>query len=265
MRPDIDSVNQATMAAPSIVKTYERASGLTPPERAALARIAGEAKGRPILDIGVGGGRTVGPLREVSEDYLAIDYAAPMVEAARRLHPGVRFRHADARDLGFLPDQSIFLVVFSFNGLDMVGHSDRLAILREVRRVLTPSGGFLFSTHSLRARELRAGFQIPEIELTLNPARMSMRMLRFARQVLARANNRRRFRGLVEHGDGYSIINDAAHDYGVMIHYIDLPAQRRQLREVGFEGSIEAWDLAGRPTDETCSDDSITFLVRASS
>ena len=41
-------------------------------------------RGQPILDLGVGGGRTVPLLRAVSSDYVAVDYTPAMGEACRR-------------------------------------------------------------------------------------------------------------------------------------------------------------------------------------
>ena len=89
-----------------------------------------------------------------------------------------------------------------------------------------------------------------------------MRLLRFGRRTVVRVYNRRRFRKLVEHGKGYSIINDVCHDYGTMLYYVDLAEQRRQLRDAGFSDGIEAWDLAGQPTSDSSTDGSITLLVR---
>lgn len=257
-----DSVNRRIMANRRIVAGYARSTVLTPPEAAALARIAPEAKDRPILDVGVGGGRTVAALREVSNDYLGVDYSQAMVDACLRMHAGVRFEHADARDLSHIPDGTFFLAVFSCNGLGMVGHGDRLRILREMRRVLMPGGAFLFSTHNRASADATAGFQLPELQPSLNPLRLAVRAGRFAGRVLVRTYNRRRMSKLVERGDGYAIVNDVCHDYGTMLYYVDLPAQRRQLRDAGFSDEVEAWDLAGRQTDESSKDGSITFLVR---
>lgn len=250
------------MADRKIVAGYSRWNELSPPEAAALERIAPEAKGRPILDIGVGGGRTVNALRAVSSDYLGVDYSQAMIDSCRRAYKGVRFEHADARNLSRWADGSFFLAVFSCNGIGMVGHADRLAILREVRRVLVPGGAFLFSTHNRASSDATAGFQFPDLEPAWNPARMAVRAARFVRRIGVRLRNRRRLRDLAEHGDGYSIINDQCHDYGTMLYYVDLEAQRRQLRDAGFLEDFEAWDLSGAPTDARSTDGSITVLAR---
>jgi tRNA G46 methylase TrmB len=69
----IDDVNQRTMRSASAVKHYCHREGLTPAERASLDAVAGAARGPPLLDLGVGGGRTVRALRAISADYLGID------------------------------------------------------------------------------------------------------------------------------------------------------------------------------------------------
>jgi ubiquinone/menaquinone biosynthesis C-methylase UbiE len=257
-----DSNNRQVMVSRNIVAGYSRWNELSEAEAAGLARIAPEAKGRPILDIGVGGGRTVNALRAVSDDYLGVDYSPAMIDSCRRLYPGVRFEHADARDLSRWPDGSFFLAMFSCNGLGMVNHADRLAILREVRRVLVPGGAFLFSTHNKASSDATMGFQFPPLDPAWNPARMGVRMARFVKRIAVRVLNRRRLQGLTEHGNGYSIINDVCHDYSTMLYYVDLAEQRRQLREAGFVDSFEAWNLDGKQTDERSTDGSVMLLVR---
>jgi SAM-dependent methyltransferase len=260
---DQDSINRRTMASPGAVRQYARSSGLSPAESAGLAAIAAEARGRPILDLGVGAGRTVAPLRAVSEDYLGIDYTPAMIDACRRRYPEARFEVGDARNLASVKSASMFLVVFSCNGLGMVGHADRLAVLREVRRVLVPGGAFLFSTHNLASHDARGKVLFPDEQLAVwHPVRFAARLLRFGRRALVGFVNRRRLSKLAQRGEGYAIINDVSHDYGTMLYYVDLREQRRQLRDAGFTDDLRAWDLAGRPTDDSARDGSIMLLAR---
>lgn len=263
MSSEIDAINRRTMNGRRAVAQYGRGDTLSAAEAAALARVADEAMGRPILDLGVGGGRTVAALRAVSNDYVGVDYSKAMVEATKRRYPGARFVHADARDLAFLADRSIFLAVFSCNGIGMVNHEDRLAILREVRRVLVPGGVFLFSTHNQRCPDHDAGFQLPALEPSANPAKLVVRIARFTRSAAARAYNRWRLDRHSRRGLEYSIINDVCHDYGVMLYYIGLEAQRRQLVAAGFEADAEAFDLEGRLITGDSTHSSITLLARA--
>ena len=251
------------MASSEAVTKYTVSTQLEPAEVAGLAAIAPEARGRPILDLGVGAGRTVAGLRAVREDYLGIDYTPAMIDVCRRAHPGVRFEHGNARNLTGVKTGSIFLVMFSCNGLGMVNHADRLAILREVRRVLVPGGAFLFSTHNLASDEARGGFRLPEEDLAVkNPVKLAFRLARFGKRTAVRLMNRRRLSKLEVRGDGYAIINDKCHDYGTMLYYVDLREQRRQLRDAGFTDDVRAWDLAGRPTGDDAIDDSILLLAR---
>ncbi|MEP7042054.1 MAG: class I SAM-dependent methyltransferase [Dokdonella sp.] len=258
----IDLINLRTMRSQAVVSTYVRSQGLSPPEVAALERIADEAHDRPILDIGVGGGRTVQPLLAISADYLGIDYSEQMIVASRTRFPGVRFEHADARDLSNMADGSIFLAVFSCNGLGMVHHSDRLRILREVYRVLQPGGAFLFSTHNQNCRDHVAGFRFPDFEPSHNPARILVRTARFIGQTLIRSCNRLRFSKYDVRTPEYSMINDVCHHYGTMLYYIALDNQRRQLESAGFRQDAEGFDLAGRDIRDDTTDSSITLLAR---
>src|SRR5690606_4266041 len=262
MVESIDSINLRTMTDASVVAHYARPWDLSPAEQATFERVAALAGGRPILDIGVGVGRTVEPLRRISSDYLGIDYSPGMVQACRRRFPGVRFEHADARAMDQLADASIFLAVFSCNGIGMVSHEDRLRILAEVHRVLQPGGLFVFSTHNRASPAYRRGFRFPSLEWSANPLRLLVRTARFVRETVRRVRNRRRFRPHEVHAQEYAVINDVCHDYGTMLYYVTLDRQRRQLVDAGFEPGAEAFDLDGVRIDDDTSHDSIMLIAR---
>lgn len=262
MSESIDRINMRTMGDAGVVAHYARPWGLSISEQAVFERVAGIAAGRSILDIGVGGGRTVEALRAISHDYLGIDYSQGMVEACRRKFPDARFELADARALSAVADDSIVLAVFSCNGIGMVSHADRLMILAEVRRVLKPGGLFVFSTHNRNSPEFTRGFQFPSIEWSVNPLRMMVRTARFASETLQRVRNRRRFLREETHEPHYSVINDVCHHYGTMLYYVTLENQRRQLVESGFEPNAEAYDLEGQRIDDDTTHDSITLIAR---
>lgn len=258
----IDRINMRTMRSNSAISSYTRAMGLTPAEQAALDRVRDDARGKSILDIGFGGGRTVLPLLDISPDYHGIDNSPEMVTACQRVYPGVRLECADARNLSHIADDSVFLAVFSCNGLGMVGHEDRLTILGEVYRVLQPGGAFVFSTHNQRCPDHVAGFRFPEFEPARNPLRFLVRSARFAWHTLARVHNRRRFRRHEVRTPEYSIINDVCHHYGTMLYYISLAHQHTQLEQIGFMQGTEAFDLCGRPIEHDSLDSSITLVAR---
>ncbi|HUN43594.1 MAG TPA: class I SAM-dependent methyltransferase [Acetobacteraceae bacterium] len=80
---------------------------------------ATEALGAPILDIGVGGGRTTPLMRAISTNYCGIDYIPEMVAIARRRFPDADFRVMDAREMDF-HNGRFALTTFSYNGIDSV-------------------------------------------------------------------------------------------------------------------------------------------------
>src|SRR5690349_19873791 len=82
-------------------------------EEVLLPRLAAAARNLPVLDIGVGAGRTIPLLAPGRDGYVAVDYLPEMVELARSLHPGVRIEQADARDLSEFADGSFAAVFFS--------------------------------------------------------------------------------------------------------------------------------------------------------
>ena len=258
----IDQINRTEMSKLSSVAHYSRRNDLSDAEQAALNSVAHAAHGKRILDIGVGGGRTVPALTALSPDYLGIDNSAAMVKACQQRFAGHQFAELDARAMSALPDASVHLAVFSCNGIGMVSHADRLLILREVFRVLEPGGVLLFSTHNQNSPDHSAGFRWPEFEPSANPARLLVRLTRFARQASTRWVRRRRLRALEVRTPQYSVINDVCHDYGVMLYYISLAEQRRQLESLGYARDALAFDLAGREITTDSRDSSLMLVAR---
>jgi SAM-dependent methyltransferase len=260
----LDTINHGMMESRTAVAHYSKSERLSDAEAAALRSVAGEAAGKPILDIGVGGGRTVKSLVAVSSDYLGVDYSAAFVESVSRRYPGVRFRHADARDMPFLPEASIHLAMFSCNGIGMVSHEDRLKIMREVHRVLVPGGVFLFSTHNLDRSDDQsaARFRFPGFDFSRNPARLLVRSARFARGTAVRVYNRWRLRNHTERTPTYAILNDACHDHGVLLYHITLEQQRIQLEEAGYAPGALAFDEDGNIIDGRTEHSSLMMIAR---
>lgn len=95
-----DDVNIEAMRSAAAIAQYAWQDALTLHERASLDIVAESASGKPILDIGVGGGRTVSALRAVSGDCWGIDYSPEMLAVCNALFPGVCFTKssADAND-----------------------------------------------------------------------------------------------------------------------------------------------------------------------
>lgn len=244
---DQDTINRGTWKRPDTVREYQRLEGWTDPgERAAVEYVCAEVRGRPILDIGVGAGRTTPLLRAVSDDYLGIDYTEEMVQACRARHPGVRIEHMDARDLGPLESGRFALAMFSFNGIDAVHVEERHQVLREVHRVLQPGGLFIVSAHN---RHGPGHGEQPGLHLdwTWNPLKLGWRTVKLARSLPRSWRNSRRLRALNETHDDWSIMNCGAHDFGIVVVYTTLAEQKRQLAAAGFDVELVLDNVAGRP------------------
>ena len=255
----IDSINRRTMSA--VVADYGWRDDLHESERAALGTVVAEVKGKRILDLGVGAGRTVKGLREISADYTGVDYVPEMVTYCRQRFPGVRFEQADARAMPQFADASFDLIVFSCNGICMVNHAGRLGILREVRRLLAPGGTFVFSTSN--RNDPKAGrFLWPDFKMTTNPVRLAVRSARFVGEAAYRALNRLRFKPSEIHTDDYAILNDRSHHFRTMNYFITLDQQVRQLRELGFPHPPEVFDELGRRIEDDTTHGTMTFVVR---
>jgi SAM-dependent methyltransferase len=134
----------------SRVRHYQALQGwIDGGERAAIASVASEVRSLPLLDLGVGAGRTTSLMRLLTDDYVGVDWSGEMVEACRTDYPGIDIRQGDARDLSEFAPSTFKFVLFSYNGLDNVDHEGRGRVLSEVNRVLRPDGIFGYSTFSM--------------------------------------------------------------------------------------------------------------------
>lgn len=258
----ISDVNRTSLSAATSVDAYAWRSGLEAVERATIALVLDEIRGRPILDLGVGGGRTTPELRAISADYVAIDSTPEMVSACRARYPEADVRLGDACDLSALPRDHFAFVLFSCNGIGMLGHADRLRVLSEVRRVLAPGGVFAFSTHNLDSPHNHRAFVLPELELSPNPLRTAVRGWRFARRTIKRAFNRWKHVRHEEHHAGWSLINSACLDYDTLLYHVTLDEARRQLLDAGYAKGVLALDHRGVEIERTTDDDSLFFVAR---
>lgn len=256
----LDAINRDTWKLPTTVSAYERLDGWTDPgEQAAVEFVAAEVRSRPILDMGVGAGRTTTILRAISEDYIGIDYTQEMVQACRAKHPGVPILQMDARDLGRFEDERFALVVFSFNGIDSVDLADRWKILKEVHRVLQPGGLFLFSAHNRQGmgQGLKPRAHLP---FSWNPLRLGWRTLQLARSLPRSWRNYRRHQPLNEIHDDWAIMNCPAHEFGIVIMYTALAEQKRQLDAAGFGVELVVDGVRGQPVAEDTDTSDVSWF-----
>ncbi|MEU5695633.1 class I SAM-dependent methyltransferase [Actinosynnema sp. NPDC020468] len=115
-------------------------------DRPAILRLAGDVRGRRVLELGCAGGVLTAQLAERGADVLAVDREPRMVELARRrLGDRARVEVADLEQpLDLVPTGSVDVVVAS-----LVLHylADWSLVLSELHRCLVPGGALVFSIH----------------------------------------------------------------------------------------------------------------------
>jgi 2-polyprenyl-3-methyl-5-hydroxy-6-metoxy-1,4-benzoquinol methylase len=94
----IDALYAEPAIADYFLSLEERHARKFAPRLEELPRL-GVMPGQRVLDVGCGGGEFCALAHAAGYDVLGIDVAAPPVETARRLHPGVEFRLAEAGEL----------------------------------------------------------------------------------------------------------------------------------------------------------------------
>jgi SAM-dependent methyltransferase len=223
----MDAVNQRWYARPQSVAAFAGDDRLEP----ALVRLFLDhhhrLAGRPMLDIGVGAGRTTRYLHPLSPHYVGLDYSPAMVAHAARRFPAARIELGDGRDLSRFGPGRFHFVLFSYCGIGALAHDGRLALLREVRRVLHPDGRFAFSAHH---RDCAWARRRPTLARSRNP----FTQLAQAARWMAQQRNHRRLRPLERETPEYALVNDMAEEYALLHYYISEPAQRAQLEAEGL-------------------------------
>ena len=238
----LSAANTDVYADERVQRTYERDDAwVCLGEKRTMQHVAPLVRGTPILDVGVGGGRTATWLQLLSDDYVAIDNSPEMVALCKRREPQLDVRVADARNLAEFDDRSFGFVLFSFNGVDLVGHRDRAVVLAELWRVLRPGGIVVLSTLN------RDGMSFGEVPWQLHrphtPHSFDVRRVvkTLARVVCMPGAEVRRYRNwwkhahrAEDHGE-WSIYPLAAHGFQLMAHFSTLNAARNEVRSAGLD------------------------------
>ena len=217
-----------------------------------VARYREALSGRP-LDVGCGAGRILGYLVELGGEVEGLDISEEMVAHCRVAYPRARVRVGDLADVGAAVQGRFTAVLAMDNVLDVFDDPQRRRALRELRELLEPDGLLIFSSHNLEYADARRGGR-GDTARSLDRARelLSKAGSRSVGEVVAvaarmpvRIRNRRRMAPLQRREGDHAIINDEAHDYGLLHYYIRRDDQARQLSELGYE-LIECLDVDGR-------------------
>lgn len=235
-----DDINRTAWRTRSALRWYENLHDWTDPgEGAAVAYVSDEVRGKPLLDVGMGAGRTVPMLTCLSTNYTGVDYTPELVSICRRNHPHARVHVMDARNMSAFDDNSFAFVMFSFNGIDSVNNDDRRKILGEFARVLKPGGIALFSSHNIHGPSYReTPIRFLRIAKPCNLVEFSASCARVIYNLPFAVCNYLRYLPLNREYDGYGVRVCAAHNFGILIQYVDIDMQRQQCAEAGFR--IEA-------------------------
>jgi SAM-dependent methyltransferase len=219
-----------------LVTEYEQRD-LRPVELLLLDRYADLLAGR-VLEIGVGGGRLTQELVGLARHVTGIDLAPAMVAHCRGRFPQASFHEMDLADLSALPAEGFDAVVAGYNVLDVLDHGHRWEALDGWRRVIAPEGLLIFSSHNLHhASSIPSPWRV----FTRRPRTL----LENVTHLPPRLANRRRMSALEQHGEQWALLNDEAHDYGLLHYYATCEETARMLSARGFE-LIECLDLSGR-------------------
>ena len=230
-------------ASEDIVRKYRYFQKLQKPEEIVLNELRAKLPKMRMLDIGVGAGRTTYYFAPLTKEYVGVDISKNMIGACRRKFRNypkkISFEVADARDLNLFGDNYFDFSLFSFNGIDMMNHDDRLRTLREIRRV-TKNGGYVcFSAHNLNYAWNFATFKLSRkpADLLLEAQRLFLMRL-FNRKVwkILRTKNQRKQR--------YLIFNDGVWNFSLKLYYIKPEEQIDQLTNLNFK-NIRSYDLLG--------------------
>src|SRR4051812_15489658 len=128
--------------------TYDHIAAISSRVITPLLDAAGVEAGMRVLDIGSGPGHAAAQAAQRGAAVVGVDVAPAMVQRARRLHPGLDFREADAEALPFA-DGCFDAVVGSFSVVHL-GRPEQA--VGEFMRVLTAGGRLALSVWDLPQR-----------------------------------------------------------------------------------------------------------------
>ncbi|MFM7888483.1 MAG: class I SAM-dependent methyltransferase [Pseudanabaena sp.] len=228
--------NYQAYIAREIVRHYSQLRQLQPAEQTILNLFRNQWSSMKMLDIGVGGGRTTQYFSRIVQEYKGIDYSEEMIAACQQRFRGQSqmFEVVDARDMSQFPDNSFDFILFSFNGIDVVSHCDRLQVLQEISRIGKSGGYFFFSSHNLQGLEREFNWKN---HISFNPFKTYVNMIMFT---LLRFFNRSISPHQIKSSD-YAIIQDESHNFRLKQYYVRPQEQLNQLQANFDNIRIYSW------------------------
>lgn len=237
----IEQVNREVYERRSTIRDYLRLS-LQASEIVIFVKYRDYIWNKEVMDIGCGAGRTSFFLTQFTPRYIGIDVSSMMVKHCRRKFPNADFIQCDVRDLGLFQSGRFDFILFSANGLDLIGHDARVTALGEIKRVLKDDGIFVFSAHNRRYLDTVWGGKspFPRLRFNWNPKKQASLLKNF----LLSTCNYLRHKKYEDFNEKYSVIVGLAHNHSVLSYWIKKEIQIAQLQEIGFE-VLEMYDTYG--------------------
>jgi SAM-dependent methyltransferase len=262
-----ERVNRRVWERGSYVGDYANRR-LLPVEVLLLVRYREALSGRP-LEVGCGAGRILGYLAELGGRAHGIDISDAMVAHCQAAYPAAHVAVGDLGNVGASVEGKFSAVLAMDNVLDIYDDGERRRVLGELRELLEPAGVLIFSSHNLDHRgghgpAARSSSRVRELAWKA-ASRPIGDVVRVGLRMPRRIRNRRRLAPLERREGDHAIINDEAHEYGLLHYYIGRDAQARQLSENGLE-LAECLDVEGHPVGpgEPSAAPWLHYIARAS-
>lgn len=238
--------NKKTYSRSNIVRYYQQLGMLQPAENKILELFQDRLPTMKMLDIGIGGGRTTQHFGTVTAEYTGIDYSTEMITACQQKFANspqpMSLKVVDARDMSQFDDNHFDFILFSFNGIDYVSHSDRLKVLQEIQRVGKSGCYFFFSSHNLQGITNEFDFK-QQFSINLLKTYINLVMLALLK-LFNPSVNRKKLKTC-----DYLIIKDESHNFFLQTYYVRPTEQIKQLALNFSNIEIYSWKTGQKILD----------------
>ena len=130
-----------------------------------------------------------------------------------------------------LADSSFSFILFSNNGIDCLSWADRQTALKEIRRVLAPSGWLVFASHNLRGLPIPKPWHLSNLMHAWSAANLLRRIAMYPIGIA----NYLRLHSYEQHLADHALIHDAGEGlYNLFQIYIAVEHQIGQLAAAGL-------------------------------
>jgi SAM-dependent methyltransferase len=142
----VDTQSSYNRVAPEYARRMHGELVHKPFDRVMLDWLIQKANGGLICDMGCGPGQVARYLHDMGANACGIDLSPGMIEQARALNPGIDYQTGDMLALNGVPGGA-YAAIAAFYSLIHIPRYRIMIALRELRRVLQPSGTLLVSFH----------------------------------------------------------------------------------------------------------------------